>query len=61
MKNSGSVNISAQNIDCGYSSEPPRNEFPQSMFLSWNKKTNAYPFKPQFYCITVGFKGATKI
>ena len=28
--------ISAQNIDCGYSSEPPRrggsNEYPQSMF-----------------------------
>ena len=30
--------ISAQNIDCGYSLEPPRrggsNEYPQSMFLS---------------------------
>ena len=29
-------NISAQNIDCGYSLEPPRrggsNEYPQSMF-----------------------------
>ena len=34
--------ISAQNIDCGYSVEPPRrggsNEYPQSMFLSRNKK-----------------------
>ena len=34
--------ISAQNIDCGYSLEPPRrggsNEYPQSMFLSRNKK-----------------------
>ena len=33
--------ISAQNIDCGYSLEPPRrggsNEYPQSMFLSRNK------------------------
>ena len=36
--------ISAQNIDCGYSLEPPRrggsNEYPQSMFLSRNKKNN---------------------
>ena len=34
--------ISAQNIDCGYSLEPPRrggsNEYPQSMFLSRHKK-----------------------
>ena len=34
--------ISAQNIDSGYSLEPPRgggsNEYPQSMFLSRNKK-----------------------
>ena len=41
----------AQNIDCGYSLEPPRrggsNEYPQSMFLSRNKKNNAYPSKPQ--------------
>ena len=53
--------ISAQNIDCGYSLEPPRrggsNEYPQSMFLSRNKKNNVYPFKPQFYYIKVGFKG----
>ena len=44
--------ISAQNIDCGYSLEPPRrggsNEYPQSMFLSKNKKNNVYPCKPQF-------------
>ena len=36
MKNSGSFHISAINIDCGYSLEPPRrggsNEYPQSMF-----------------------------
>ena len=34
--------ISAQNIDCGYSLEPPRrggsNKYPQSMFLSRNMK-----------------------
>ena len=53
--------ISAQNIDCGYSLGPPRrggsNEYPQSMFLSRNKKNNVYPCKPQFYYIKVGFKG----
>ena len=53
--------ISAQNIDYGYSLESPRrggsNEYPQSMFLSRNKKTNVYPCKPQFYYIEVGFKG----
>ena len=61
MKNSGSFHISALNIDCGYLLEPPRrggsNEYPQSMFLSRNKKTNVYPCKPQFYCIKVGLKG----
>ena len=53
--------ISAQNINCGYSLEPPRrggsNEYPQSMFLSKNKKNNVYPYKPQFYYIKVGLKG----
>ena len=48
-------NISAQNIDCGNSLEPPRrggsNEYPQSMLLSRNKKNNVYPCKPQFYYI----------
>ena len=33
------------------------NEYPQSMFLSRNKKKNIYPYKPQFYYIKVGFKG----
>ena len=37
IKNSDIFHISAQNIDCGYSLEPPRwggsNEYPQSMFL----------------------------
>ena len=57
--------ISAQNIDCGYSLEPPRrggsNEYPQSMFWSRNKKNNVYPGKPQFYYIKVGFKGVNII
>ena len=60
-KNSDFFYISAQNIDCGYSLEPPRRggskEYPQSMFLSRNKKNNVYPFKPQFYYIKVRFKG----
>ena len=60
-KNSDIFQISAQIIDCGHSLEPPRrggsNEYPQSMFLSRNKKNNVYPCKPQFYYIKVGFKG----
>ena len=31
-------------------------EYPQSMFLSRNKKNNVYTCKPQFYSIKVGFK-----
>ena len=61
MKNTDNFHISAQNIDCEYSLEPPRrggsNEYPQSMFLSRDKKNNVYPCKPQFYYIKVGFKG----
>ena len=57
--------ISAQDIDYWYSLEPPRrggsNEYPQSMFLSRNKKNNVYPCKPQFYYIKVGFKGVKTI
>ena len=60
-KNSDIFHISAQNIDCGYSLEPPRrggsNDYPQSMFLNRNKKNNVYPCKPQFYYIKVGLKG----
>ena len=52
-KNCDIFHISAQNIDCGYSLEPPR-----LYVLSRNKKNNLYPCKPQFYCIIVGFKGA---
>ena len=60
-KKSDIFHIPAQNIDCEYSLEPPRrggsNEYPQSMFLSRNKKYSVYPCKPQFYSIKVGFKG----
>ena len=42
IKNSDIFHIPAQNIDCGYSLEPPRrgcsSECPQSMYLSRNKK-----------------------
>ena len=44
IKNSDIFHISAQNTDCGYSLELPKwgssNEYPQSMFLSRNKKNN---------------------
>ena len=57
-KNSDIVHISAQNIDCGYSLEPPQrggsNEYPQSMFLRKNKKK--YVCKPLFYCIKWGLR-----
>ena len=49
-KNSDIFYISAQNIGGS-------NEYPQSIFLSRNKKNNVYPCKPQFYYIKVGFKG----
>ena len=44
--------IFAQNIDCGYTLEPPRrggsNEYPQSMFWSKNKKNMYTPAYPSF-------------
>ena len=44
--------IFAQNIDCGYTLEPPRrggsNEYPQSMFWSKNKKNRHTPVNPSF-------------
>ena len=50
-KKSDILHISAQNTDCGYPLEPPRpggsNEYPQSMFLSRNKKIIMYtPVNP---------------
>ena len=65
IKKSDIFHISAQNIDCGYSLEPPHRggskEYPQSMFLSRNYINNVYPCKPQFYYIKVGFKGVKTI
>ena len=44
--------IFAQNIDCGYTLEPPRrggsNEYPQSMFWSKTKKNRYTPENPSF-------------
>ena len=44
--------IFAQNIECGYTFEPPRrggsNEYPQSMFWSKNKKNIYTPAYPSF-------------
>ena len=44
--------IFAQNINCGYTLEPPRrggsNEYPQSMFWSKNKKNRYTPVNPSF-------------
>ena len=52
IKNSDNFHISAQNIDCGYSLEPPRrggsNEYMQSMLLSRNKKIRYTPLNPSF-------------
>ena len=61
IKTSDIFHISVQNINCGYSLEPPRrggsNEYPQSMLSNKNKKNKVYSYKPQFYYIKVGFKG----
>ena len=42
----------AQNIDCGYTLEPPlkggSNEYPQSMFWSKNKKNMYIPAYPSY-------------
>ena len=52
LKNFDIFLIFAQNIDCGYTLEPPRrggsNEYPQSMFWSKNKKNRYTPANPSF-------------
>ena len=51
-KNSDIFHIFAQNIDCGYSLEPPRrggsNEYPQFMFFSKIIKIMYTPINPSF-------------
>ena len=54
IKKSDFFHISAQNIDYGYSLEPPLTST-HSMFLSRNKKHKVYSCKPQCYYIKVGF------
>ena len=52
LKNLDIFLIFAQNIDCGFTLEPPRrggsNEYPQSMFWSKNKKNRFTPANPSF-------------
>ena len=52
LKNPNIFPISAQNIDCGYSLEPPRqggsNECPQSMFFAEIRKIIYTPVNPSF-------------
>ena len=52
IKNSDIFHISAQNIDCGYSLEPPRqggpNEYPQFMVLVEIRKIMYSPLNPSF-------------
>ena len=51
-KNFDIFHISAQNIDCGYSLEPPRrggsNEYPQYMFWAEIRKITYTPANPSF-------------
>ena len=53
--------IFAQNIDCGYTLEPPHsggsNEYPQSMFYSKNKKKMFTPVQPSFTIQKWGVRG----
>ena len=52
IKSSDIFHISAENIDCGYSLEPPRrggsNEYPQSMFSAEIRKRMYTPVNPSF-------------
>ena len=64
-KNSDIFHMSAQNIDCGYSLEPPRwggsNEYQTLRFWAIIRKIMYTPCKRQFYCIKVWFKGVNII
>ena len=52
IKNSDIFQILTQNIDCGYSLEPPRrggsNEYPQSLFGTEIRKIMCTPVNPSF-------------
>ena len=62
MKNSDIFHISAQNIDSGYSLEPPRwggsNEYPQSMFWAEIRKLMYTPVNPSFTIEKWGLRGS---
>ena len=61
IKNSDIFHISAQNIDCGYSLEPPRrggsNEYHNLCCLAEIRQIMYTPVNPSFHYIKVGFKG----
>ena len=65
LKNSDIFHISAQNIDCGYSLEPPRrggsNEYHNPCFWAEIRKIRYTPVNPSFFYIKVGFKGVNII
>ena len=64
-KNSDIFHISVQNLDFGYSLEPPRrggsNKYPQSNFFSKIRKIMYTPVNPQLHYIKVGFEGVKTI
>ena len=64
-KNSDIFLISARNIDCGYSLEPPRrgssNEYPQSMFRAEIRKIMYTPVNPSFTIQKWGLRGQNYI
>ena len=55
--------IFAQNIDCGYTLEPPQrggsNESPQSLFWSKNKKNMYTRVNPTFSIVKWGLRGCS--
>ena len=62
LKKSDIFHISAQNIDCGYSLEPPRwggsNEYQQSMFWAEIRKIMYTPVNPSFTIKKWGLRGS---
>ena len=45
-------------IDCGYSLEPPRREYPQSIFFSKIWKILCTPVNPSFTILNLGLRGS---
>ena len=62
VKYSDIFQISAQNIDCGYSLVPPRrggsNEYPQSMCKAEIRKIRYTPVNPSFTIYKWGLRGS---